>query len=430
MVNPAVTVSSEGTRIATKFALTLAVTMLTLCAILMFGWYGSATTQKRTICQRDAIKLLDAGRCIGCEWNAVVTFPHTGTSRTGDRVVTVECSTASELLMGSVNRTCSNNGWGPIAGVCLRRGCPQRPFALPGLPKLALSRLESNECMAHTVQSSPECSVIMQNSLMIEPVRTGTSSQVACPAPGFAGNLTATCGDGGQWIEIRDNCKRATCPDMWVSVKATTHSGAANTNFQLHLPRQQRMDTQSGGFELTQRINPWEVVPCCSDFSNTGSCIDKRGAFGFVRATCDESGLRHISNVSVINDAQGLGCLSSSAVRSRLDVDVVAAEKTYRAFVENTYDSVVAATDGKWTLPSTGVMSGVSMAVDLSDWPAGFSPVLSGAGRSLDSGMPVLTDQQRNNLSEPLPFTSRLQLARGRSAAAFAQVFHTLALSQ
>lgn len=422
MVNPAVTVSSGATCIAARSAMTLAVILLMLCAILMFGWYSSATIQARSKCQRDSVKLLDAGRCIGCEWNAVVTFPHTDTSRTGDEVVTVECSTASELLVGSVNRTCNANGWGPIAGVCLRRGCPLRPFALPGLPDMALSSLGSKEC---SVQSSPQCSVVLQNSLMIAPVRTGESSQVACPAPGFSGNLTATCGDDGQWIEIRDNCRRVTCPaEMWVSVKATTE---ANANVQLQLPRQQRM-TQSGGSKLPQRINPWEVVPCCSDFSNTGSCIDKRGAFGFVRATCGESGLRHVSNASGV--AQGLGCLPSSAVRSRLDVDVVAAEKTYRAFVENTYDSVVTATNGKWTLPSTGVMSSVSMAVDLPDWSVGFSPVVSGTGRSLDSAMPVLTDQQRNNLSEPLPFTSRLQLARGRSAAAFAQVFHNLPLSQ
>ncbi len=424
VVNPAVTVSSGTVCTATTLASAVVVGVLTLFATFMFVWHDSAI-QARSNCQRDTVKLLDVGRCIDCEFNAVATFLHTDTSHTSDETVTVDCSTASELLMGSVNRTCSTNEWGPIVGECVRRSCATRPFALPGLPKSALPRLETNECSAHV--ESTQCSMLLQNSLVIAQARTGSTQVVACPTPGFSGNVTAKCGDDGRWIEIQDNCKRVTCPAEWVSVTAMPRSGAeANTSFHLQLPRLQRVDTRPKPGKLPQSTSPWGVVPCCFKFSNTGSCIDTRGGatFGFVRAICDESGL-HVSNVGS-DPAGSPGCLSTSAVKSRLDADDVTAKKTYRAFVENTQNSVVAATDGKWALPSTGVMSSVSMhfsstASNGAGGKVDFTPVVSGA-RSLDSGMPVLTNQQTSNLSEPLPFTARLQMARGRSAAAFATV--------
>lgn len=435
VVSPPSTVSG-GTDRAARLV-TTALLLLILFAGVLYGWHDSPNTRTQSRCEPNTTYILDTKACTGCENNTAIT--HLGTAITFPRMdlvdsyngetVTVNCSSISERLVGSVHRTCFSDGWGPVNGVCKLRECPVRMIALPGLPSSAVPRLASQQCQ-HQVdrdwQCQRQCQLVLQNSLTLAPAQTELDRVIECPSPGYRGNFIAKCDEDGRWTDMKDNCERLTCPATWIPLNVTTPSGLLTIKVQL--PRQQRIDTHAETLHSSRfntSILPWQVVPCCSTFSNTGSCIDKNGgAFGSIFALCDRDGVQHTSKIGVgrSGNAQTLHCQPASEIKSRLDVhNVSISEKMYNAFLENMQQIVTSATAGKWRLPSAGIISSVSMATSFSQEHQ-FVPVVSGDAQSLDARMPVLTDQQRKNRSQ-LSVVDRIQLARGRSAAAFAQVY-------
>jgi|EP01046_Picozoa_sp_COSAG06_P005189 hypothetical protein len=396
---------------------------------------GSLTSANHTHCPASSVCLQHEQRCSGCEDNSemptAVTFPDTDLSRATDRrTVVVECATLSRLMTGSLNRTCSASGWGKLEGACIPRRCPTYSIALPGLPSWAatvssLGREQHQTCQeqmkASPVSITHRCVILMSNTLTFEQAFEGARRVVKCPSPSFTGEMQATCGENSQWTDITGLCERRFCPAE--QARIITTSGIA---VDIQLPRQQRTHDTHGGPRNPSQFGetPWHVVPCCSEFSHTGSCDGGGGsAFGSALVRCDEQGVHRISSNDSIG---GHSCQPSTTVKSRLDLEDTASsgKMMYRAFRESVNTTVSRATGGGWRLPSSGLLTSVSMAVGLGAPPhhaAGtplpddanlnddFAPVVSGerngmrtgpSGPTLDGGMPVLSDQQLQGLEK------------------------------
>jgi hypothetical protein len=383
-------------------------------------------------CPSETVGLLRLGLCASCHGKeAVVQFPRTTTGPAA-QVVTVGCPAGFD---GSVNRTCGTDGWGPTQGSCRRRHCPRHRVLLDGLPSIAVGAKtfsHNEDCLnAYPFKTfankalSDKCEAVLRHTLTFDPAAEGTGRVVVqCPAPGYAaGEMTATCAaNSSEWTAVTGHCVELLCPAASQEVAMLQGRGITA----VRLPQQQRVQSFD---QIVSRLVPtassssqWLPVPCCNKFSTTGSAIDNAGAFGSVLSRCDEFGARQILNISDMFDSNAgvaIQCQPRSVVATRFDQPPDAAGMMYRAFSEQVQADVVSATGGAWQLPPTGILSSVSVSIDLQDeqgqriTPPSFWPVTSGGTKSVTIDSRTL--DQRNG---PV----RLGLASGRSAAAFADV--------
>jgi hypothetical protein len=144
----------------------------------------------RTHCPAEPLELLRLGACRMCEgMEAVVRIPRTPvpTSVGGATVVTVPCPVR---FTGSVNRTCTSDGWVeeiPVAGTCVRKTCPATTFRLEGWVST----------MGPTLRKQHEVSM---------PNTTEGSGRVSSRCPeGYRGELSVVCDVGADaWSSRRD----------------------------------------------------------------------------------------------------------------------------------------------------------------------------------------------------------------------------------
>jgi hypothetical protein len=236
--------------------------------------------------------------------------------------------------------------------------------------------------------------------------------EAQCPTPHYTGGIAATCDTGaGAWSAVKGGCRQALCPAAWTDVPVANNNNnntdagggggggggggdaddkTADGRLHLRLPQQERSDSPYGPASTTdatklqddqrwEGVQKWDAVPCCSNWSNTGSCLDHGAAaavstgggggggsssssgsggmsYGFIVSGCDSSGHRQLVGAET-------GCHSVNRLVSgvRLDQPKQAAEALYAKFAGAVGDAVQKGSLEQWVLPSVGAMSTVSL---------------------------------------------------------------------
>eukprot|EP01046_Picozoa_sp_COSAG06_P035989 COSAG06_NODE_3925_length_4760_cov_17.392620_3_plen_257_part_00 len=244
------------------------------------------------------------------------------------------------------------------------------------------------------------------------------TGEAQCPTPHYTGGISATCDTGaGAWSVVKGGCRQALCPAAWLDVLIANNNNnndadddagdgdkTADGRLHLRLPQQERSDSPYGPASTTdatklqndQRwdgVQKWDAVPCCSNWSNTGSCLDHGAAavssggggggsdssssssnsssssggggggggggsmsYGFIVSGCDSSGHRQL-----VGAETGCHSVDQLVTGVRLDQPKQAAEALYAKFAGAVGDAVHKGSLEQWVLPSVGAMSTVSL---------------------------------------------------------------------
>ena len=377
-------------------------------------------------CPAEAVSLRSIQACQKCEdKDAIVHFPRTraiaADAASSTNTVTLSCPAG---FRGSVSRTCGTDGrWSATSGACTRLHC-----ARLHVPLVADFLVPSH--IKETCQSDLEipggwvtkfaCLHLLQKEVVIDEALEGTGTVFArCPWPSHVGSMSAVCLPGATtWTSIRGQCALQSCPATRIDVNG------GNRTFAVRLPQQVRtpdvpvrlgtQQTANGHWNIDtlQEANrqgswedTWAVIPCCSEWTNTGSCIDDAGAIGWLLSQCTETehgheygdgtssspaSTRRIYEFSEADRAAStagfngrdvnLGCkplesliggvkLDHGPPRSASDLTGVPAGNAqdrgnilYRALASNVDSHIRNSTNGQWSLPRTGILSSVSVA--------------------------------------------------------------------
>ncbi len=379
--------------------------------------------------------------CKGCSArDAAATFPRTWVG-SNSTVIHIDCPTD---FTGQLSRTCGAKGWGHVFGSCSRLQCPRLKLPLSGRP--SISNDEDRACLDGSYGDGPLttgadsvakpssfCQAIIYHSLVIDEAAEGDQVELPCPRPSYSGTMTANCVPSSNNWNISGYCTQMVCPTGWENV-----SSLDGEKFRVLLPLQQRMATPTEPPGLNQEqiafkssVPTWKTAPCCSHFSNTGSCLDEQGAFGYVVSRCDESGRRQIWNPNRMNSSipakhNTARCEPRSMLQTKLDQPSASGEMLYRAFFENVGDVGLSTTAGTWSLPSHGVLTTVSATLRA---PLGtVDASATGSNVAQNRWLPIVSaksDSHTSSLSSGTIFSdvgSKAKDFAGRSVAAFANV--------
>jgi hypothetical protein len=445
-------------------------------ALLSFGrqsnYDGADMRCARTVCTKETIRM-GCDQCAGKE--ASITFPETVPSAREAILVFADYPPG---FSGNVSRRCGATGWGTPHGHLQRLHCPRKHIALDGGPA-TMSVEAQNQCYqfehsddstGHSTHVSMLCKRLFRHTLTFDEVPEGYGRRtVACPFPYYSGSMSASCANSSMaWSEPVGTCVRRVCPAEWRQMMFCNHTRCngdaisnSSTAVQVQLPQQElslpSQHLPSANVSEVLAIahasvsDIWSVVPCCSEFSSTGSCADEHGAFGFVISRCvvDEQGEpnHEIWNSSSWDrnprpPSEGTpaqtGCQLPKKVISgvRLDQSSKDAAMLFRKFSNQFSDKYTERTSKYWALPKSGSLSSVSVSMRAKSGADEWRPITAVPRKgphcqdaSLDQsaceGQAFIdTNRFDGSLPHGSTFESAADLRRefGRPAAAFADV--------
>ena len=377
--------------------------------------------------------------CNGCsERDAAANFPHT--SAGSNSTVYINCPTG---FTGRLRRICTVEGWGRISGSCSRLRCPRLQLPLSGRPRTTRVNIDDvHACLDDSRGDSTRtgsvarpsffCQAVLYHTLTTNETAEGDKVKISCPRPSYSGTVIAECIPNSTDWNISGHCTRMVCPTEWENL-----SFADGHLFRIRLPQQQRMNISTDPPGLTpydiaskSSVPTWKVAPCCSHYSNTGSCLDEQGAFGYIVSRCDESGRRHIAsrfNSSIAARGGKAQCVPRSMIRMKLDQPKASAEKLYQMFFENVGAATRSGTARDWSLPAHGVLTTVSAALEAAPGTADAS--MTEAHDLQNLWLPIVSaksDGPTSSLHSGTIYTDsgngRQKHSAGRSVGAFANV--------
>ena len=447
------------------------------------GVYAGEPMQcARIYCPAEAVSLLRNELCVGCAGkDAAARFPRTvsvgSVVENTSAVVSVGCPPG---FVGALNRSCSDAGWSRTVGSCTRVRCDRLDIPLTGSARDMAYRDEDGvvhsheEMMRHcyelrntlqlftfdednidvpllTVKGwiggwiTGPCKDLLAHTLTFDATNPGPERMVVeCRSPSYSGQMSARCdASTNTWVDIQGSCEYQICPAE--SRTVTLDNGVTvRTRFP---PQEYRTDPGAPPTSVAQLMirdgirSPWDVVPCCSSFSFTGSCIGDEASFGWMVSRCDAQGNRVMyQNPDDEQDwarrspwyaKQIFRCQPLSTVHGpRLDQSVADAEQLWKGFRLNTGD-MSDLTKRRWTLPETGIFASVSMQMDLSSlggkagkWYPVFSTRTDDIAENHNPNPVTIDTRPEGEVSafqDPDEY-SHYQRGKGRAAAAFAQV--------
>lgn len=311
-------------------------------SVLAGSAYYSGTPMRcvERLCPAETLSLRSIQACHRCEAkDAIVHFPRTSASSAGrTSSVTLDCPVG---FSGSVTRTCQPDGqWSKTEGACTRLYC--RPLQIPtgDVVPARVGEICKNIPLPETqgllddglgdtydfgdidgIQELANlCLGFLSDSTVFEAAPEGTGTMVAqCPWPSNAGYMSAVCLPGAtEWSNIQGHCTLQTCPTTRRNV---TQGGVTH---EVQLPQQVRgyytpsprillapklghwnFDTligqqQQSTFSASSAAARWDVIPCCSEWTNFGSCIGDTAALGWLLSQCVSSTVhKHENNTSI-----------------------------------------------------------------------------------------------------------------------------------
>jgi hypothetical protein len=344
--------------------------------------------------------------CLLCAGkDALVTFPSTKVLHERE-VVVVSCPPG---FSGNVSRRCDRAGWSVAEGQCQRLQCPRHHILLAGGPA-GVTPEQQEQCYhlglnsssvnsSTSSKSDPDayfCNKLRYHSLAFDetPEDSGRRT-LACPHPQYRGSVSASCeANSSTWENWTGTCTHRVCPAEWTDLKLCANgmvcnrtSGGVTGIVPVHLPQQEVSSTphalptmdMSRLFSLarTRPSELWNVVPCCRQFSSTGSCVDEQFGFGYVITRCSErgeAGQVHqawdskssdwVDSLTLSESLDQVGChLPSDIVDGvRMDKSLADGSILYRRLAAMMNDRY-AKHQTSWKLPSNGVLSSISVSI-------------------------------------------------------------------
>jgi hypothetical protein len=356
---------------------------------------------ERRYCPSEHVDMLTADepelKCDGCDASRSTQLSIQRSPVSAQPVLT-PCPDHDSYVVGSVNRTCTPQGWGEWRGVCHRKMCPNATLRLsPPMVALKLPWPDS-EYVSHKEAS---------NWASIHAAPESTTLNVACPANYFiGGGLTLRCPDGAQqWVLADETAGQ--CTDIRCSAKMSWPAlpdGTAAYNM-----------TMPSAIKRDGIIH----VPCCEGApTSTGSCEDGTGRMGYrIPVRCVGDGVWEIAETGNHRSAVVGSCnmLTRCCESSRL----IGYDSTRPAKAAELWQQFQSLAPARW-LPQRGALMEVKLSVAGGDSTAMFAaPPVATPHRSyvLDSNLPEdFSSFGADGTGLPE------EVSNGRAAAAFARV--------
>lgn len=313
-------------------------------------WSGPELRCVQVHCPATVVSAQAFGVCEDCgNVDAEVAFP-SAIDDGGATRVSLPCPPSH---IGMLHRTCGgmNAGadGGAITGSCQRKSCPQIDVHLDGwIPGLGQNHL-------HTVQFPKAAEGTGRVSLPCPSSSDGFSSYRS------GGMVSRSCAnDSNMWTEPENTCEWISCNETCIAF----HDDVVRSSITA------RSNPQCSGSEQVP-LPQWSIgedvrVPCCRTYTHAGSCASAAAGLGVVRASCGNGPNWTVTGTCEPPEALQLslrvGLIEASPNSHTVEEQVVDRQQLYTAFQKGFGSLVSKATQGRWSLPSLGVLGTLAVS--------------------------------------------------------------------